>query len=163
MVSSVQTGMPFNTFSKAYPEGFVQPDNGAKGLATGIGTGISFMNPNFEVPYNEQWMAGFNIELPSNTGLNLAYVSNKTYKLPTQSGTAINEISMADRLQGIADPSYLSTTVPNPFAGLAPGTALNTAAIARNQLLRPYPQFQGITQTLDNKGWARYNAFEMSA
>jgi hypothetical protein len=163
MVTSVQTGIPFNTFSNPYPEGFVQPDNGAKGLATGIGTGISFMNPNFEVPYNDQWMAGFNIELPWNTGLNIAYVSNKTYKLPTASGTAINEISMADRLQGIADPSYLSTTVANPFAGLVPGTALNTTTIARNQLLRPYPQFQGITETLDNKGWARYKAFEMSA
>jgi hypothetical protein len=163
MVTSVQTGIPFNTLSKPYPEGFLQPDNGAKGLATGIGTGISFMNPNFEVPYADQWMAGFNIELPWDTGLNLAYVGNKTYKLPTQSGTAINEISMADRLKGIADPTYLSTTVPNPFAGLVPGTALNTPSIARSQLLRPYPQFQGITETLDNNGWSRYKAFEMAA
>lgn len=163
MVTSVQVGIPFNTLTNPYPEGFVQPDNGAKGLATGIGTGISFMNPNFEVPYTDQWMAGFNIELPWNTSLNLAYVGNKTYKLPTQSGTAINEIPLADRLKGIADPSYLSTPVPNPFAGQVPGTALNPAKIARSQLLRPYPQFQGITRTLDNKGWARYKAFEMIA
>src|SRR5260370_14086709 len=135
MVSSVQTGMPFNTLRNPYPEGFVQPDNGAKGLATGIGTGISFMNPNFEVPYNDQWMAGFNIELPWNTGLSLAYVQNKSYKLPTQSGTAINEISMADRLKGIADPSYLSTTGPNPFPGRVPATALNTPATPRSQPL----------------------------
>jgi hypothetical protein len=33
--------------------------------------------------------------------------------------------------------------VPNPFAGLLPGTSLNGSTIPVEQLLRPYPQFNG--------------------
>jgi hypothetical protein len=38
----------------------------------------------------------------------------------------------------------LSQQVPNPFAGLLPGTNINGANVAKSQLLRPYPQFTGI-------------------
>ena len=40
----------------------------------------------------------------------------------------------------------LSAAVANPFANLIPGTAFNGSTIARSQLLRPYPQFTGITE-----------------
>ncbi|HYS56088.1 MAG TPA: carboxypeptidase regulatory-like domain-containing protein [Thermoanaerobaculia bacterium] len=166
-ISSVQTGVPFNTFDKPYPEGFVPAANGAQGLATGIGTSISFMNPNFEVPYSDQWMAGFNVELPWNASLDFAYVGNHVYKLPTANGTLLNEVPYAERIKAIesmgGNASYLSTAVTNPFAGLVPGTSLNTATVSRGQLLRPYQQFIGITETLDNNGWSSYKGFEIVA
>src|SRR5262249_13978993 len=59
-----------------------------------------------------------------------------------------------------ANIDYLSTQVPNPFAGLLPGTSLNTATIARSQLLAPYPQFTGITMN-DYQGYAWYNALQV--
>ena len=76
MITSVQTGIPFNTLSNPYPNGFLQPANGSQGLLTGIGTNISFVNPDFAVPYADQWMAGVNVELPGSIGVDLAYVGN---------------------------------------------------------------------------------------
>jgi hypothetical protein len=65
------------------------------------------------------------------------------------------------------DPKYLSLgsaltqNVPNPFFGrpeLA-GTGLGTSAtIARNQLLRPYPQFLNVNARQVTEGFSRYNA-----
>jgi hypothetical protein len=168
MVTSVQTGIPFNTFSNPFPNGFLQPANGGQGLLTGIGTGLSFVNPKFEVPYADQWMTGVNLELPWNIGVDAAYVGNKVSKLPTTNGTAINEVPRAEREKAIealgGNASYLSTQLPNPFAGLVnPILALNNPTISRGQLLRPNPQFNGISTILDNKGWSTYHGFELVA
>ena len=52
---------------------------------------------------------------------------------------------------------YLSANVPNPFFGLMPvtaGTAFRSATIARERLLRPYPQFDAVNTTTDEgKSW----------
>jgi len=39
----------------------------------------------------------------------------------------------------------LSSNIPNPFAGLLPGSTINGATVARSQVLRPYPQFQAFS------------------
>jgi hypothetical protein len=76
-------------------------------------------------------------------------------KLPIN-GRAINEVPLAEREKAIeglgGNASYLSTLLPNPFAGLVPGTVLNNDTVQRGQLLRPYPQFQGITMDRVNEG-----------
>src|SRR6185295_3977364 len=45
------------------------------------------------------------------------------------------------RTRDTAQESFLSAQVPNPFAGLLPGTSLNGGTIQRRQLLLPFPQF----------------------
>ena len=37
--------------------------------------------------------------------------------------------------------------MPNPFQDLLPGTTINGATVARSQLLRPFPEFTGVTVT----------------
>jgi hypothetical protein len=49
--------------------------------------------------------------------------------------------------------------VPNPFAGLLPGTGLNGANVSRSQLLRPYPQFTSVAATETN-GLSDFKAFQ---
>ena len=53
----------------------------------------------------------------------------------------------------------LTQQVPNPFAGLLPGTGLNGANVARSQLLRPYPQFTSI-QATETNGESQYHALQ---
>lgn len=163
-ISSVQTGIPFNTLDQPYPEGLLQPFNGSQRLATNIGSGISFLNPDFETPYADQWMVGFNIDLPWKTAVDIAYVGNRAKKLPIN-GRAINEVPRAEREKAIerlgGNASYLSTLVPNPFAGRVPGTILNNAMVSRGQSLRPFPQFQGITMDRVNEGASQYDAMEL--
>jgi hypothetical protein len=43
--------------------------------------------------------------------------------------------------------TYLNQNVPNPFAGLLPGLALNSATTPRRNLIRPFPQFTSVTRT----------------
>jgi hypothetical protein len=165
MITAVQTGIPFNTLSNPYPEGFVQPFGSALGLATGNGTSISFLNPDFVMPYADQWMAGFSVDLPWSIGLDVAYVGNKVRKLPTNNGTQLNAIPRSEQEKAIAalggNTQYLNTQFANPFAGRLPGTTINTATVSRSQLLRPFPQFTGITMTLDNRGWSSYHGLEV--
>ena len=48
------------------------------------------------------------------------------------------------RVRDQAAINFLTAQVPNPFRGLLPGTSFNGATIARQQLLRPFPQFDNI-------------------
>ena len=158
-------GVPFTTLDSPYPGGqFLQPVGNALGLATTNGQGMSFRNPDFKIPYTDQWMTGVNLELPGNIGLDVAYVGNRISGLPVTRN--INLIPIGEQMKGIArlggNPTYLSTQLTNPFAGLLPGTTLNTATVARSQLLRPNPLFQGINQDFNNIGYATYNALEMA-
>ena len=166
LISSIETGVPFNTLDRPFPEGILQPANGADGLGTNLGSGFSFLNPNFTIPYVDQWMIGFDVDLPWKIGLDIAYVGNRTRELPIN-GRSINEVARAERERAIealgGNASYLSTQLPNPFAGLVPGTALNQPTASRGQLLRPFPQFTGITMDRVNDGWATYDALELTA
>src|SRR5262249_1215459 len=165
IISSVQTGIPFNTLDRPYPDGLLQPYNGSQGLATNIGSGISFLNPDFKGPYVDQWMAGVSVGLPGKVGVDGGYVGNRWRRLGIN-GLAINEVPRAEREKAIealgGNASYLSELVPNPFAGLVPGTILNNPTVSRGQLLRPYPQFQGITMDRVNAGAAQYDGLEVS-
>jgi len=159
------TGVPVTTLDSPFPGNvFLQPVGNTLGLATANGQGFSFRNPDFEVPYSDQWMAGVNVELPGKIGLDVAYVGSKVDKLAVTRN--INPIPQSERDKGIArlggNPSYLSQTFANPLAGRLPGTPLNNATLTRNDLLRPNPLFQGINMDFNNIGWSTYDALEMS-
>jgi hypothetical protein len=166
LVTNIPVGLPVQTLSTPFPNGFQQPANGSQGLLTGIGTTITFINPNFEAPYADEWMAGTSFELPGNLGLDVAYVGNKVSKLPINGVNLLDAVPYSEQIKGIVrlggNQSYLSTQVPNPFAGLvSPVLSLNNPTINRGQLLRPYPQFTGVNEDLVSIGYARYKAFEL--
>jgi hypothetical protein len=110
-------------------------------------------------------MAGVDVQLPWNIGLDVAYVGNKVSKLGVSRG--INDVPQSERDKAIVrlggNATYLNNTFANPFAGLLPGTGINGNTVARSQLLRPYPQFTGITMNRLNRGSAYYNALEAVA
>src|SRR5262245_36802512 len=160
-----QTGVPITTLDSPFPGGqFLQPVGNTLGLATTNGQGFSFRNPDFQVPYSDQWMAGVNLELRWKMGLDIAYVANRVDKLPVTRN--INLIPIDERVRGITrlggNPSDLAQTFATPLAGRLPGTPLNAATLTRNDLLRPNPLFQGINEDFNNIGWSSYKALEMA-
>ena len=166
IVNGPNIGVPVTAFDRPFPGGqFLQPIGSALGLATRNGDNFSFRNPDFKIPYTDLWMAGVNLELPWSIGLDVAYVGNKVSGLTVTRD--INIIPIDEQIKGIArlggNPTYLSTQLTNPFAGLVPGTTNNAATLARSRLLRPNPLFQGINEDFNNIGWAKYKALEMSA
>ncbi|HKO19535.1 MAG TPA: hypothetical protein VJU82_11680, partial [Acidobacteriaceae bacterium] len=57
---------------------------------------------------------------------------------------------------------YLNAPLPNPFAGLLPGSGLNGATISRQQLLLPYPQFQSVNYGQESVGKIWYDSLQLS-
>jgi hypothetical protein len=59
---------------------------------------------------------------------------------------------------------YLSAAVPNPFYGMPEfaGGTLQGRTVARSQLLRPYPQFDGVSTTF-SAGFSWYHSLQMRA
>ena len=152
-------------WARPFPDGFLEPLAGELGLLTGIGTGLTIPNPDFEIPYTDQWSAGFDVQLPYKVGLDIAYVGNQVSKLGVSRG--INDIPKSENDKAIpslgGNTGYLNQTFVNPFAGLVPGQGLNAATASRGQLVRPYPQFGGITMNRLNLGSSYYNALEAAA
>jgi hypothetical protein len=160
--NGVDPGTPWPT---PFPDGFLQPLGGELGLLTAIGTGPTIPNPDYEVPYTDQWMAGVDIQLPWNVGLDLAYVGNTVSKLGVTRN--VNNIPKSENDKAIpslgGNSGYLNVTFPNPFAGLVPGQGLNAATVSRSQLLRPYPHFTNFGMNRLNLGSSYYNALEAVA
>lgn len=73
----------------------------------------------------------------------------------------VESLALGDITRG-GNPNYLNKQVPNPFAGLIPGTGLNNATVSRQQLLRPFPQFTGFSMQERNDGQIPYNSLQLT-
>jgi hypothetical protein len=160
---------PGTPWANPFPDGFLQPLAGELGLLTALGSNPTVPNPDYEIPYTDQWMAGVDVQLPWKIGLDVAYVGNQVSKLGVS--RPLNLVPRSENDKAIpslgGNSGYLNVTFPNPFAGLVPGQGLNAATIARGQLLRPYPHFSGggngLVMNRLNRGASYYNALEASA
>ena len=136
-----------STWATPFPNGVLQPYGNSLGLKTYVGQGVTYDAPDYTVPYVHQLSFGLEYELPWwRTVLEASYVGSRTRHLTISRD--INAIALADRLQCFANTSYCTSSVPNVFAGAAEvlGTSLYNATITREQSLRPYPQFTGVTK-----------------
>ena len=95
------------------------------------------------IPRNHRWSIGLQRELPGQFLVEATYVGARGENLPVMrqlNGVPTQYLSTSP-VRDDATNNRLTQQVPNPFAGLLPGTGLNGANVARSQLLRPYPQF----------------------
>ncbi len=156
MVTSIQTGVPANTLTNPFPSGILHPVGSTLGLATFLGQGFNFGNPHRNIPYVHQFSFEVQRELPGQFLITAAYVGSRIRRL--QVTKPFNEISLSDLALGA---TALTANVPNPFAGLIPGTALNGSTVQRQQLLRPFPQFTGINELFFDQGKSKYDGFQL--
>ena len=160
-VTSVTTSIdggrtPYVTMSNPFPNGFNQPENGRLGLFTFAGQGINANIRGDRAPYSMQW--NFNVQYAVDTGtlFDVAYAGNAGVKLQAQ--------SQLDQLpdQYLALGTQLNEVVANPFFGIFPATtSLGARTTTRGQLLRPYPQFTGITHVWGTQAHSTYHALQM--
>ena len=136
-----------STWDVPFPNGILRPYGSSQGPKTFVGQGITFDDPGYVVPRVHQFNLGFEFKLPWwNVTLEGSYVGSRTRRLPHSQDRAA--ISLEDRLRGFADPNYLNAAVPNPYAGAEElaGTGLGAATVTRNQSLRRFNQFTGVTE-----------------
>jgi len=159
--------IPANSLSNPFPTGITQPTGASLGLGTFAGNNVVFVNPNRAIPNAHQWSFGVQHQLPWAVRIDASYVGSRTYDINTgdnQTGGArnINVNTAAQITAAGQNPSLFTAAVPNPFAGLLPGTSLNGATVTRQQLLKPYPQFNDVTFVGESVGKIWYDALQLS-
>jgi hypothetical protein len=105
--------------------------------------------------------------LPFRMVMDLEYVGSRSHAINTNDNQAggprnLNVPSLAQLAVAQQNPSFFSQAVPNPFAGLLPGTSLNGATVPRSQTLLPYPQFAAVFEGSESVGRLWYDSLQLS-
>ena len=141
-VTTIDGGVtPVDRLSNPFPGGVLQPPGNSPSferilLGQGIGN-----TPIADKPYgyNQQWNLNVQRELGQGTVVEVAYGGSRGVHLPAnqQIDQLPDEfLSLGTRLQ---------EQVPNPFFGLIDSGPLAARTVARGQLLRPFPQYNGVS------------------
>jgi hypothetical protein len=137
------------TLSNPFPSGITPPlGRNQAALNALIGSGIQSPLPNTSYPYSQQWNLGVQHQFTQGLVLDVGYVGTHGVSLPLYS---INHDQLPDQIINSMSPTalgtYLNTKVTNPFYGVIPASSvLGTATIAQGYLMKPYPQFQNVTE-----------------
>jgi hypothetical protein len=127
---------------------------------------VRFATVDRKVPHAHQYSFGIQHQLPWSIRIDTSYVGSRTVGINTgdfQAGAArnINVVSAEQLNRARTDPNYFNEAVPNPFAGQIPQNAtLNAPTIRRELLLRPYPQFNAVFQSLEPVGRLYYDSLQ---
>jgi len=113
-------------------------------------------------PYSVRWNIDIQRQIGKGMVVEVGYTGNHALHLPLDydmnaipaqylSGSFFRDQPVIDRN---------STNVPNPFAGLLPGQSLNSATAGFTQLVRPFPQFTGVTLSATNGASSFFHALQ---
>src|SRR6202042_1807929 len=107
---------------------------------------------------------GIQKQLSNQIKVEASYVGSRTYDAPvtnTYNALSKQNLALGDITQG-GNPNTLNQQVPNPFAGLLPGTSLNAATVPKQQLLLPFPEFTALNEQNIPSGKVWYNSLQMN-
>jgi hypothetical protein len=162
-VASVDNGQTFiANLTNPFPDGFLFPLKASGGVATNLGQGISFFNESIRNPYMQRWQFAVQRELIKNTLLEVSYVGNRGTR--QRMGQPLNPVPAqylsTSPVRDQQTINFLNAQVPNPFYPLLPRTSLAGTTVSRSQLLRPYPQFTGVSMDV-NQGYSWYHSMQV--
>ncbi len=126
--------------------------------------GFTQVDPDFHLPYTEQWNLTIERMLPAQMGLSMSYVGNRGVGLPFFDITnraefpivAPNSPNVTAMNRGVLMNCVLWTDQYNN----APPAGCITTRQQRTNDRRPNPQFSGI-YVIDNGSWSYYNALQI--
>ena len=158
-----------DSIDNPFPGGVPNIPKDSQGLMTYVGQQITINNNNFKLPYTINGSLGIQQVLPHDSRMTLAYVMSRSYDDPV-TYTGINENdalyrscnALLDTPTSLYHQGNCENLTSNPFNG-APGVSgsLGSSPLVSNyQLARPYPQFQEITENLENWGRTWYNSLQ---
>ncbi|MBS1830228.1 MAG: TonB-dependent receptor [Acidobacteria bacterium] len=156
-LSSLDSITPRNLLSDPYPDGFAPAPGSSQGLLTLLGQGVAMMDPDRQSPYAQQWNLSVQRNLPLSFVLELAYAGSRGIHL----FGPMNVNQLPDDQLALGD--GLRTLVNNPYFGSIDTGALAQRQVQRGQLLRPFPQFTGVTAGNSSYGASTYHSFQWKA
>jgi hypothetical protein len=165
MVTSLDNNLtPYRFLSDPFPAGLTQPPGSGPGLLTGVGqsltAGRAEVNgvPIFRHAVSQQFSMGFQFALPGHVSVETSYVGSVSQRLTMTR----NVNQYPDQFLSLRN--RLNAQAPNPFAGVItdPTSALSLPTATVSQLLRPFPQFTGLTESTLPFGRAHYDSLQIN-
>jgi hypothetical protein len=159
MVTTQDGITPKDLLRNPFPNGLLPAIGNSQGLATLIGQSISFVDPSDVTPKFHNWHFDVQREIAPRTIVSASYVGSRAINIsaaPTDFTAAINQN------MNQLDPAYLSRgtallqAVPNPFYGIITSGSLAGQTVQQSQLLKPYPQYTGVSRTAPAFGNSHY-------
>jgi hypothetical protein len=133
------SNLPAFKFSQGLPTPPTQPLGSALGPAAFLGQGVSLDQSRESVPRAQEWNASLQRQLPGQWVVELGYTGNHANHL-VAGGYNLNQLNPTYLSQGTA----LQNPVPNPYAGIVPGS-LGAATITLQQSLLAFPYYTSVT------------------
>jgi hypothetical protein len=162
VTASNDNGLSFRaTLANPFPDGVQLP--GAVGASTYLGRAVTYSSDFMPNSYAQRWSFGVQRQFPGRSLLEVNYVGNRSTRISINREfdfTPRQYLSTSsERNQPVID--YLSAQVRNPFYGFAEfaGGGLTGTTMSRGNLLRPYPQYNGMTGS-DPIGFAWYHSLQ---
>ena len=148
---------PYNLISNPFPQGILQPPgrNAAALQAAAPGQNLTTDSPHDPWAYAQQWDLDVQRQLPGTVLFDVAYAGSKGTHLPFGSYYA-DQLPDADLSMG----SALNAQVANPFYGAITSGALSAPTVSRGQLLRPFPQYDGLSLVGGDLGSSIYHSLQ---
>jgi len=144
--------LPAFYLSQGFPTPLTEPLGSALGPGYLLGQGVNYDQPNQKTPLSQQWNVSLQKQVKGGWVVDASYTGNRGTHLVAGSYNA-------DQLA----PQYLSlgtalqNPVPNPYAGIVPGS-LGGATITKQQSLLPYPYYTSVTVRNPHLGNSIYHA-----
>jgi hypothetical protein len=157
-VSTLDGGVtPVERLSNPFPNGVLQPPGHSPSFQNILlGVGIASPIPDESYGYAQQWNLNLQRELGEGTVVEIAYAGSRGVHIPT---TAQQIDQLPDEFLSLG--SALQELVPNPFFGLITTGPLAASTVARGQLLRPFPQYNGVSMQAAPNRNSIYHSMQM--
>lgn len=147
-----QSGVPTISLSNPFPTLSTTPTGNSLGLSTSIGSTLTVVDQKRAAPFYQSYSADIQRELPAGFALKIGYVGGHARNQPNNEN--INQLADSFYASGAA---ALKSPVNNKYAGLG---FWSNSQVQTNQTLRPFPQFQTITDSVSN-GYSNYNSLDI--
>ncbi len=158
------TLVPITAINNPFPNGLTPITGNDLGLLTGASSAVTFIDQDRDAPRVHQYSVDLQRQLPGDMSIGLTYMGSMGRHL-TWGGTATGSVNINQldprflALNNVNGVNALTQLVPNPmFGNPGAGAYATRATIQRNQLLRPFPQFDNVNMIYSTLARSQYDA-----
>jgi len=154
-VSNDGNKTPAIYLSNPFVNGLDKPVGNSLGPLTGIGKAMTIFNPTATSTRVQQFSFDVQRQFGAGWVASVGYSGSRTANLTwTTASLNFNQLDPSQFGLGAA----LTQAVTNPFFGKGGSGVIGGATVARNQLLRPHPQFSAVNFTFSDSNRAQYDS-----
>jgi hypothetical protein len=146
------TNFPAFYLSQGFPTPLIQPLGAALGPSAFLSQGVTYDQASQKTPTSIQWNLSTQRQIKGSWVVSASYTGNHGVHLVGGSYN-VNQLNP----QYLSLGTSLQNSVPNPYAGIVPGS-LGSATITRQQSLLQFPYYTSVTVRNPHLGNSIYHA-----